>query len=133
MSLSEASRLHKALGHSARLRILRMLADGPLCVCQITAVLELAPSTVSAHLRGLREAELIVERKVGRWVHYGLAGDARARGVVRRLQRDLTGDPIIERDEAILRDLRAVPPDELCRADLDLGKLGIPRALTGRN
>ncbi len=47
---------YKALGHPVRLRILAMLRDGGLCVCQITAVLGLASSTVSAHLAELRRA-----------------------------------------------------------------------------
>ena len=59
----------RALGHPARLRTIAMLRSGELCVCQITEVLGLAPSTVSAHLKELKQAGLITERKDGKWVY----------------------------------------------------------------
>ena len=62
----------KALAHPGRLRMLAMLRGGDLCVCQMTAVLELAASTVSSHLSDLRRAGLVTERKSGKWVHYHL-------------------------------------------------------------
>jgi len=71
--LSDIVHVHKALGHPARLRIVAMLRSGELCACQITAVLQLAPSTVSSHLAELRRAGLLTERKDGRWIHYRLA------------------------------------------------------------
>ena len=57
-AIADLVRTHKALAHPGRLRILAMLRGGPLCVCQMTAVLKLAPSTVSAHLSELRSAGL---------------------------------------------------------------------------
>jgi DNA-binding transcriptional ArsR family regulator len=122
-TLSPLVRMHKALAHPGRLRILAMLRRGPLCVCQMTAVLKLAPSTVSAHLSELRRADLVTERKEGKWVEYRLADDGGAAAGVpwERLERD----PTIAQDRALLRELRKVPLEELCRADLDLSKLGI--------
>ena len=43
-----------------------------LCVCEITDVLNLAPSTVSKHLSILREADLILDWKEGKWVNFKL-------------------------------------------------------------
>ncbi len=65
--------LLKCLAHPARLRILALLRDGELCVCQITEVLRIPTSTASEHLTELRRAGLLAERKEGRWVYYGLA------------------------------------------------------------
>jgi ArsR family transcriptional regulator len=65
-------KIFKALGDKNRLRIVKMLQQRSLCVCEITAVLELATSTVSAHLSILREAEIIADRKDGKWVDYYL-------------------------------------------------------------
>jgi DNA-binding transcriptional ArsR family regulator len=116
-------RAHKALAHAGRLRILAMLRGGPLCVCQMTAVLRLAPSTVSAHLSELRRASLVTERKEGKWVEYRLAEDGATPDVAwSRLERD----PIVVQDRVLLRELRKVPLEDLCRVDLDLSKLGIP-------
>ena len=54
----------KALADENRLRALRALQGGELCVCRLIALLELAPSTVSKHLSILRAARL-VESRVG--------------------------------------------------------------------
>jgi ArsR family transcriptional regulator len=65
-------KIFKALGDKNRLRTVRMLQQRSLCVCEITAVLELAPSTVSRHLSILKEAEIIGDKKDGKWVDYYL-------------------------------------------------------------
>ncbi len=64
--------LAKALGDENRVRILMILKDAPLCVCQLTALLDLAPSTTSKHLSILRQAQLIECVKNGRWAYYQL-------------------------------------------------------------
>jgi DNA-binding transcriptional ArsR family regulator len=123
--LSELVRSHKALAHPVRLRILAMLRRGPLCVCQMTAVLQLAASTVSAHLSDLRRCDLVVERKDGKWVEYRLADDARGAALAIVPWRDLEKDRVVAQDRALLKQLRKVPLEELCRVDLDLSRLGI--------
>jgi ArsR family transcriptional regulator len=68
--VEEKVKFFKALSDSNRLRILKMLQTKPLCVCEITNVLELATSTVSQHLKLLKEAGFIIEEKEGKWVNY---------------------------------------------------------------
>ncbi|MGE5353061.1 MAG: ArsR/SmtB family transcription factor [Acidobacteriota bacterium] len=70
MILEEKARLFKALSDPNRLRILKMLQGKKLCVCEITAVLDLAPSTVSEHLKVLESVGFIVSEKDGKWVNY---------------------------------------------------------------
>ena len=65
-------KIFKSLGDKNRFRIVKMLQQRSLCVCEITAVLELATSTVSKHLSLLKEAEIIADRKDGKWVEYCL-------------------------------------------------------------
>ena len=65
----------KALSDSNRIRILKMLEQRQLCVCEITEVLKLASSTVSKHLSILRDAKLIFDEKEGKWVNYYLNQD----------------------------------------------------------
>lgn len=65
-------KIFKALSDPNRLRIVKMLEEKPLCVCDIKDVLGLANSTVSKHLSLLRDAELIVDEKDGKWVYYRL-------------------------------------------------------------
>ena len=49
-----------------------MLEGRELCVCEITEILQLAPSTVSKNLSVLREAKFILDRKDGKWAYYRL-------------------------------------------------------------
>jgi ArsR family transcriptional regulator, arsenate/arsenite/antimonite-responsive transcriptional repressor len=65
----------KALAEENRIRILWLLKEHELCVCQILEVLELAPSTVSKHLSVLHHAKLLESTKKGRWVYYRIAGE----------------------------------------------------------
>lgn len=125
--LALAVQTHKALAHPVRLRMLAMLGTGELCVCQLTAVLELAASTVSAHLSELRRAGLVSERKDGRWVSYRRAETAAAERVVHEAMAALGADPQAKADARLLRELRRVPLETLCRADLDLSRLGLRR------
>ena len=63
----------KALSDESRVRALLSLSEGELCVCQIIAMLELSPATVSKHMSILQQAGLVERRKEGRWHYYRLA------------------------------------------------------------
>jgi len=123
--LTEAVEIHKALGHPVRLRILAMLSDGELCVCQMNAVIGLAPSTISAHLSDLRRAGLIVERKEGRFVSFRHADDEKAQRLLAAVLREIARDPQVEADARLIRGVRRVPVEDLCRVDLDLDRVGL--------
>jgi ArsR family transcriptional regulator len=69
-NLNNQQKIFKALSDSNRLRILRMLKEKNLCVCEITSILDLAVSTVSQHLKILKNADFILEQKDGKWVNY---------------------------------------------------------------
>ena len=60
----------KALSDETRLRILKLLEQGELCVCDIVAAFDMIQPKVSFHLAVLKEAGLIKDRKQGKWVHY---------------------------------------------------------------
>ena len=63
--LSRSVRIHTALAHPARLRIVAMLGRAELCACQAAGVPGRTPSTVSAHLEALRAVGLSEEWKGG--------------------------------------------------------------------
>jgi len=65
--------LAKALSDPNRIRALCALRIRELCVCEIIALLALAPSTVSKHMTVLAQAGLVRGRKQGRWMYYSLA------------------------------------------------------------
>jgi ArsR family transcriptional regulator len=64
--------LFKALADENRLRILSMLRVRNLCVCEINAILNVAMSTISSHLKILRNSGLVSSTKDGRWIIYSL-------------------------------------------------------------
>jgi len=111
-----------ALGHPARLRTIAMLRSGELCVCQITEVLKLAPSTVSAHLKELKLAGLVSERKDGRWVYFALIEDECTRAWTEAALSPLAGDPQIEADDRLVAELRRLPVEDLCRVGFEAAK-----------
>jgi hypothetical protein len=78
-----------------------MLRSGELCVCQITEVVGLAPSTVSAHLKELKQAGLV-------WIDAALS--------------PLTDDPQLESDHVLVAELRRLPVEDLCRFGYEAAK-----------
>jgi len=75
--MKEYAEYFKALGDETRLRILYLLirADSELCVCELTDTLEIPQYNISKHLKILKNAGLVVERKEGRWVNFRLKND----------------------------------------------------------
>jgi ArsR family transcriptional regulator, arsenate/arsenite/antimonite-responsive transcriptional repressor len=71
-------RVFKALSDRTRLRIVRLLMDQDLCVCEIMFVLGLAQSRLSHQLRILREAGLVEDTRDGQWIIYHMPPEARA-------------------------------------------------------
>lgn len=65
--------LFKALSDETRLRIIVLLSEKELCVCQIEAALRLPQVKVSRHLAILRYAGLVKDRRDGLWIYYSLA------------------------------------------------------------
>ena len=78
LNTERAVTLFHALSDETRLAILRMLRDGELCVCELQDQLDAAQSRLSFHLRVLREAGLVSDRREGRWSYYQIVPDALA-------------------------------------------------------
>jgi DNA-binding transcriptional ArsR family regulator len=109
--------LLKTLGHPARLRILALLREGEMCVCQINAVVGLAASTVSEHLTELRRAGLLSERKEGRWVYYELKPKAGLEDLLGALWPHLDETQSVKKDLKAGRTVRATPLEVICSAE----------------
>jgi ArsR family transcriptional regulator, arsenate/arsenite/antimonite-responsive transcriptional repressor len=71
-----AVEIFHALSDETRLQIIELLRKGERCVCELTDSLDAAQSRLSFHLRVLRDAGIVRDRKDGRWVHYELNADA---------------------------------------------------------
>jgi DNA-binding transcriptional ArsR family regulator len=71
--MERASRLFRAIGEPSRLRLLARLAQGEMCVTELAALEKESVSTISQRLRVLRSEDLIVRRRRGKHINYGLA------------------------------------------------------------
>jgi ArsR family transcriptional regulator len=69
-------RLFRALGDETRLRLLEQLRGGEQCVCDLTDELEASQPRLSFHLKTLKDAGLVTDRREGRWVYYAINPEA---------------------------------------------------------
>lgn len=72
-TMNTTAHIFKALADVTRLRILCLLLEGKLCVCDIMDVLQLPQSTVSRHLAYLKNVGLVDDRRCGVWMYYSIA------------------------------------------------------------
>jgi ArsR family transcriptional regulator len=94
--------LFKALADETRLRIVGLLTQGELCVCDLMDVLEEPQSKISRHLSYLKNSGLTYSKRVGVWMHYGL--------------RDPTDEPCNLLIRFLKEELLPLPQ---CRKDID--------------
>ena len=74
--LDRAVGLFHALSDATRLTVLDMLRDGERCVCELQDEIDIAQSRLSFHLRVLKDAGLVDDRKEGRWSYYSIVPGA---------------------------------------------------------
>ena len=107
----------KALSDPTRLRILKLLEEGELCVCQIVASLRLGQSSVSQQLSILKKAGLIEDARRGRWVYYRICENQinpYAEPFLDLLKDMLLEDSTVQKDRERRDAVRQIPVDELC-------------------
>lgn len=73
--MDDLSNMFKALSEGTRLRIIYILSQSPLCVCDISTILDMTQSSISHHLRVLRDARLVKFKRDGKLVIYSLDDD----------------------------------------------------------
>ena len=72
----QASQVFHALSDPTRLELIQRLAGGEHCVCDLTDALKAGQSRLSFHLKVLKDAGLIHDRREGRWMYYALNEEA---------------------------------------------------------
>ena len=116
--MREFLNLTKALADENRVRLLLALRNGELCACQLTELLQLAPSTVSKHLFLLKNAGLLESRKDGRWIYFKLAGKdtpVAVREAIDWVKKSLGRSDRALTDARELKILLKEDPSELCK------------------
>ena len=111
--MQELSKIFKALSDKTRLKILKLLEHGELCVCNIVTGLKLTQPKVSFHLGILKEAGLIQDRKEGKWIHYSIAdSDMFRRFLILSALEKISGDTSSKQKK--IRTI-AAPKNKNCR------------------
>jgi len=116
--------IFKALAEETRLRVLRLLQHGELCVCDIVAALDMIQPKVSFHLAVLKDAGFIKDRKQGKWVHYRIDdSDMFKRFLLLSILERIDAEAVKEDEERLKEFLRrkkekanivALPDREIC-------------------
>jgi DNA-binding transcriptional ArsR family regulator len=68
---------HQALADATRWRIVELVLDLPLCVCEVADILEMPQSSVSSHIQILRKSGLLDSEKCGKWIYYRVGASHR--------------------------------------------------------
>ena len=92
--LDSAARRFHALSDETRLQIVTRLKDGEQCVCDLTETLETSQSLLSFHLKTLKDAGILMDRRQGRWVYYSLNPEA-IKGLERLIGSLKPGNPLL--------------------------------------
>jgi len=100
---------HSALADETRLRLLCLMRDGEVCVCQLQSVLQTNQPKISRHLAYLRKARLVEARRDGKWTHYRLRGSSATRKSLLLALSALSGEPQIRKDAQRLRQVSGCP------------------------
>jgi len=111
--MKELVQVFKALSDETRLRILKLLEQGELCVCDVVAALDIIQPKISFHLGVLKEAGLVKDRRVGKWIHYCLDdSDIFRRFLLLTLHERIPEEDVID-DQRRLKDFIRRKPTKL--------------------
>ena len=112
--MDEFIRVMKALSDPNRVKLLKMLQEREMCVCELRAALRLAQPTVSKHLKILEEAGLVRREKDGLWVNYTISGGGRspyAASLLGHLRHWLSEDAEVR---SLLENLDSIRREDIC-------------------
>ena len=122
MPMNDMVGVFKALSDPTRIRILLLLGERDLCVCEIMYVLGMEQSRISHQMRVLRQAGLVEDTREGRWINYRISEPARP------LLRDLFAGSLRERVEAAPETAADARKLEECLRENVRGVCKLPRA-----
>jgi ArsR family transcriptional regulator len=115
--MDEFIRVMKALSDPNRVKLLKMLQERVMCVCELRAALHLAQPTVSKHLKILEEAGLVRREKDGLWVNYRISDGDRspyAASLLGHLRHWLSEDAEVR---LLLENLGSIRREDICRQE----------------
>jgi ArsR family transcriptional regulator len=98
--LQELLKIFKALGDETRIRLLKLLEQRELCVCELMQALDMTQSRVSRNLGILKNAGLVKDRRDGLWVHYSLNNEVEPyiKAILEMMKISCNDDKVIKAD-----------------------------------
>ncbi|HJX31450.1 MAG TPA: metalloregulator ArsR/SmtB family transcription factor [Thermodesulfobacteriota bacterium] len=84
--MKEIAIIFKALSDDTRLRVIKLLQERELCVCELMQVLDMSQPRISRHMSVLKNAGFVDDRREGKWVHYFLCNGTDNEDIKRILQ-----------------------------------------------
>ena len=113
--MRELVKVFKSVADKNRLRILKMLQNKKMCVCELSAALGITRPSVSRHLSLMRDAGLVEDERNGPWIDYGLCKEKineYAPIIQSYLKEWINDDPKVRED---LKKIKTLSREELCR------------------
>ena len=105
-----------AIADETRWRIIQLLAEDALCVCELADILKRPQSSVSSHLQIIRKADLLDSERCEKWIYYRL--NSRSRSIVaelsRRFHSSTASDATLARDVKIAKTRLAQRGESCC-------------------
>jgi ArsR family transcriptional regulator, arsenate/arsenite/antimonite-responsive transcriptional repressor len=113
--MKEMVKVFKAVADPNRIRILKMLQQKKMCVCELSAVLGITQPSVSRHLSMLRDAGLVRDERNCQWIDYDLCEEnvnKYAPVLMKHIRTWINEDPRVSRDASLLKTLNR---EKLCK------------------
>lgn len=100
MAVKNKADIYKALGDTTRLRIVSLLLNGELCVCELESILDLSQSNVSRHLNKLSNAEIVIFIRKSQWIYYKIDDDFfnKNTDLINHIRKIMPDDELLTKD-----------------------------------
>ena len=112
--MRKIANIFRALSDDTRLRVIKLLQERELCVCELMQVLAMSQPRISRHMSVLKNAGLVEDRREGKWVYYSLRNEAQGKEtkiILDAMVVVASGDAVVKADQKKLQ--KAVRVGEL--------------------
>jgi ArsR family transcriptional regulator len=117
--MKEIAIIFKALSDDTRLRVIKLLQERELCVCELMQVLDMSQPRISRHMSVLKNAGLVEDRREGKWVHYFLCNGTDNEDIKRILQsfsQMANDNQLVQEDKKKLKKALRLSEKKICCA-----------------
>ncbi|WP_035723433.1 ArsR/SmtB family transcription factor [Gracilibacillus boraciitolerans] len=98
MEIEKSALVLKLLGDKTRLIMMKLLEKNTCCVCEFVEIFQVSQSSISQHLRKLRDADLVKEERHGQWIYYSLLKDHEYFNLIEQILKQLPSQDYLLRE-----------------------------------